>query len=160
MTSDSGNITPQELEQLARAYFDCRLDRTEETALKKILADSPHHSPLLDDCRTTMGLETTLARSQRPRRHTLRRIWLPAAASIAVLLAVIPSFHRSAPDNYVAVYIGGELVGDKDKARQMALQEMERDMSFMRQTLHEAEITKDEPERILNELIGDTGCDL
>lgn len=90
------DLTLKELESLANDYFGCRLTRSEEAALARVLARSPLSSPLLDECRLEMGLEATL-RHARPtlaaqataaaspqaapsrRFRTLR--WVSAAAS-------------------------------------------------------------------------------
>lgn len=129
------NFTLHELEHLARAWFDCRLDSDEEAALLKALAASRLHSPLLHECRLAMGLETMAARS--PRRRTRRaRTWLGAAASVALLAALgFAAFHGLRADAGIEVYIDGQRVHDSGRARAIAEAQMQQSRAELEQTL-------------------------
>ena len=83
----NNNLTTQELEALAQAWFDGLLTREEESVLKRVLSDTAPHSPLLDECRLAMGFESA-ARHCRQRSPRRRRIWMPAAASAAVAIGL------------------------------------------------------------------------
>lgn len=140
MTSEPFNTT--DLELLAQAYFDCRLDRAEELALKRLLTESPLHSPLLDSCRAAMGLETAMARAGRRRRRSPRAVWISAAASVAVILAIIPAINTHEADNSCIVYVSGHRITDPEAAEGVALREMEADMRSLRSIMREAETSR------------------
>ena len=55
----NNNLTTQELEALAQAWFDGLLTREEESVLKRVLSNTAPHSPLLDECRLAMGFESS-----------------------------------------------------------------------------------------------------
>ena len=64
MTHHSATISREELELLIEAYFDCRLSRTEESDLRRILADAPYDSEAIRSARAlslihTLTLPTT-----------------------------------------------------------------------------------------------------
>ncbi len=58
------NMTIEQLERLAQAYFDCELNRREEEELKAVLLFAEAHSALIDECRLAMGLESIAAHPQ------------------------------------------------------------------------------------------------
>lgn len=59
------NMTIEQLELLVQAYFDCELNRREEEDLKAVLLFAEAHSPLIDECRLAMGLESIAAHGHK-----------------------------------------------------------------------------------------------
>ena len=64
----NNNLTTQELEALAQAWFDGLLTREEESVLKRVLSDTAPHSPLLDECRLAMGFESAAQHCRQGKR--------------------------------------------------------------------------------------------
>lgn len=127
------DLTLRQLESLAIDYFECRLSREQEAALRKVLLLSPHSSALIDECRLAMGLEATIRRSipaanaprqePRPRRSPLA--WLSVAASVAVVITAgsfFASRHHSstATEYYAEVYVNGRQITDSHEAAAIA----------------------------------------
>lgn len=130
-------LTIEQLEALAEAWTDCSLDRNEEKALRKVLAVSKLHSPVLDECRIAMGIETLISRN-RIHKYKKAGIWMSAAASIALLVvgSVAFSNHLEAREE-VVVYVGGQKVTDLKDAREIVNRDMKENKAFIEQTLKE-----------------------
>ena len=144
MNNDNKTLHTAELESLATAFFDCRLDRHEETDLARILAFSDIHTPLLDQCRRAMGLEATLRRSARHKR-TSRRMWIPAAASVAILAAVatavfIKGYETSGSYITAEVYLSGKRITDTDLAISLATRDMEHELQEFKLAMEDARL--------------------
>ncbi len=84
-----------ELEILAKAYLDCDLSRQQEREFELVLLNSRHHSPLLDECRSVMGLQTLLDSGKKSdskngkcksRPSRLRKLLYGTAAAASILL--------------------------------------------------------------------------
>ena len=89
-----------------------------------------------------MGLETALARAGRKRRRTSRTVWISAAASVAVILAIIPAINTHEADNSCIVYVSGHRITDPEAAEGMARREMEADMRSLRSVMREVESSR------------------
>lgn len=153
------DFTLRELETLADAWFECRLDDEEEKALRTLLAASQLHSPALDQCRMAMGLELTAARS-RAARHSrpVRRIWLSAAASVALLaglgFAALTLMQPSA--DLIEVYIDGRRVDDPERARAIAeaqLRQSQNEVACTMQAAANVIADAEQSEEFINETI-------
>lgn len=128
------DLTLKELESLANDYFDCKLSRQEETALREVLLMSPLRSDTIDACRLEMGLEAFMKQDGRrrrlsppvPRRRFATFRWVSVAASAAVLLSLCIGLlgngfgQGSQTDIYAEVYINGRPVTDRAQAREYA----------------------------------------
>lgn len=153
------DFTLHELETLADAWFDCRLDLNEEKALRTLLATSALHSPALDQCRMAMGLELTAARS-RGARHSrpVRRVWLSAAASVALLAGLgFAAFTLMQPSaDLIEVYIDGRRVDDPEQARAIAeaqLRQSQAEVSLAMQAAANVIADAEQSEKFINETI-------
>lgn len=120
-------LTLSELEELSQLWFECRLSRSDERRLMKILAESQLSSPVIDDARALMGLESARPRKRwrmRGHAHGSRRlnVWM-AAASVALVGAVgitLALQTQSSDQDMYVVYVNGKQVEDAEAARQMA----------------------------------------
>lgn len=137
MKDNNEQLNLEQLEMLANAWMECRLDRNEELALRKVLANSSLHSPLIDECRNSMGLEILLSRTG-PHRMFKAGVWLSAAASIALLVVCSLAFsnHLEAKEK-VVVYIGGERIVDMKDAHEIVSRNMHETESFKKETIRE-----------------------
>lgn len=145
------NIT--ELEQLARAYLDCRLSLTEERELALLLFSTGASSALLDEVRAEMGVEL-LAGAMPFRRRRRLSPWLTRVAACLVLLLStaiaihLDNRHRRVPE-YVCVIIDGRELTHDEAARAAA--EIESSSLAM---LHEAmNSEQDLSLRMMNEIL-------
>ncbi len=137
MKETEEQLTLQQLEALAEAWTDCSLDRNEENALRKVLVVSKLHSPVLDECRIAMGIETLMSRN-RPHKFMKAGIWMSAAASIALIVVGSMAFsnHLEAREE-VVVYVGGQKVNDLKDAREIVNRDMKENKAFIEQTIKE-----------------------
>lgn len=144
MNTDYNKLSTEELERLAEAFFNCALERHEETSLARVLAFSDIHTPLLDSCRLAMGLESCLKRSRRRPATATRRIWITAAASATLLAAVSAMIlsgvgHRGGDTELSAeVYMSGKRITDSNLARSLAIRDMERELKAFDKAMEEA----------------------
>lgn len=92
--SEQISLTTAELEELSRQYIDGELDRIEEKELELILLTTDVSTPVIDEVRRTMIIESSLAEMgrrdlKRQRRARIRRsAWLSAAASLVLILGI------------------------------------------------------------------------
>ncbi|MDE6334759.1 MAG: hypothetical protein K2L77_08965 [Muribaculaceae bacterium] len=147
MNTDYNKLSTEELEQLAEAFFNCDLERHEETALARVLAFSDIHSPLLDSCRHALGLESCLKHSRRRTARSSRRIWMTAAASTALLatvsaLILSPGDNRDSHELSAEVYMSGKRVTNCDLARSLALRDMESELKAFNKAMEDAAIQR------------------
>lgn len=137
MKETEEQLTLQQLEALAEAWTDCSLDRNEEKALRKVLAVSKLHSPVLDECRMAMGLETLMSRN-RPRRFLKAGMWMSAAASLALIVVSSLAFsHHLAAREEVRVFVGGQRVSNPEDAREIVNRDMLETKAFVEETIKE-----------------------
>lgn len=118
-------LTLQELEELSRAYLDCRLSRTEEKELELLLYTFGASSPVIREARASMGIETLIAASpvRLKRRPWLR--WIAGVAAcamallgIAITVRLIP--REPEPEAYVCVIVDGRVLSPGEAERTAA----------------------------------------
>lgn len=129
MKEQEDKLTLQETEQLCRLYIDCRLSVLEETELRYFLTRADYHSPLIDEARQIMDIDSYISDKSFTKSGTSRKlisrkwqIYIGIAASIALVISIGFSFrqfssHRSsAPQSYCIAYVDGHRLSD-DEAR-------------------------------------------
>lgn len=113
-------LTFQETEQLCSLYMDCSLSVVEEIELRYVLSQIDYHSPLIDEVRQVMKIDTYI--SDNPLINPGRsgnfkfRKWkdyIGIAASIAIIIGIVffnwESFSNDSVENkpiYIA-YVNG-----------------------------------------------------
>lgn len=132
MKEQDDKLTLQETEQLCSLYMDCNLSVVEETELRYFLTKVDYHSPLIDEVRQIMDVDTYIsdkpfAKNGSNRKPRFRR-W-PAIVSIAASFAVIigigfffrlSSSHGLAESQpYYVAYIDGHRLSDEDARLQI-----------------------------------------
>lgn len=140
MTADN-SFSIKELEALAQAYLDCRLSRLEEKELELILSCCELSSPLLDEVRCDMRIQTAIASVEAslphfaPRKKFRSPRWVAAVACL--LLIFCAGFFCYVNDtrasvSYTCVIINGKRL-PADEARIYAEKaEAESKAEFMR----------------------------
>lgn len=142
-------LDEKELEELCSLYMECRLSLFEEKELQYVLSKYKGDSPIIDDVKKIMEVETHSASFQYRKRnlrlklnYTLKRL-----TGIAALLVLLCSFgiaswliykkdELNSRENYCEVYSNGELVADKQEALSIAnknirlMEEFENKMDF------------------------------
>lgn len=124
-------MTIEQLEQLAQAYFDCELSRREEDDLRAALLFAEAHSPILDECRLAMGIETIASRgkisAQAPKKKFYHRyVLIASAACMAALICIGMTIFTNdnetikQTDTTVMFYANGTRVADDTRARKLA----------------------------------------
>lgn len=125
------NMTIEQLELLVQAYFDCELNRREEEDLKAVLLFAEAHSPLIDECRLAMGLESIAARPQAHvatvhRRFKFRK-WIAAAACLTavavtgIVMMTTAGKLQDSSETVITVYANGKRITDSDQAHDIAM---------------------------------------
>lgn len=81
-------LTLQEIEQLCSMYIDCDLSVFEETELKYLLTQVDYHSPLIDEVRQIMAIDSYISdksyvKANKKKKHIFS-LW-PKYISIAHL---------------------------------------------------------------------------
>lgn len=160
MKSDMTSLKPltiSELEDLSLLWFDCRLSRSDERMLMKVLAESPLSSPLIDETRALMGLESVQKKHMRSKSRTVfRRLRVWTAAAVVVLVAAVGvtmSLHTpSEESNMYVVYIGGERVTDDELARQMAMARYQESMRMLEETQARCQDRLRQSQEIINQI--------
>ncbi|MDE6371710.1 MAG: hypothetical protein K2K92_09520, partial [Duncaniella sp.] len=100
--SDKNHIlTLQETEELCRLYMDCNLSVLEETELRYFLTTVDYHSPLIDEVRQLMNIDSYISdksfvKAGYGRKRTSRRlpVYWSIAASVAILIGIGLSFRQ------------------------------------------------------------------
>ena len=144
MKDNNHILTLQETEQLCRLYLDCSLSVQEETELQYVLGLLPYSSPLIDDVRSMMDIQTLLPKmksSAGEKRHLKiwkRPLFISIAASIALIIGIgIPAIHHSSISDsadtpiYIA-YSDGHRMNEEQSIIQVQA-DMRRAEEFMRQ---------------------------
>lgn len=141
-------LTLQELEELARAYLDCRLSRLQEKELELVLTSlSPGEasSPVIDEARETMAVASMIEasekfeRKQAPESSKKRGIvrtmqqslrWSAVAAAVAIIAGTALLFHDRQTDynsllanERVYVIVDGEVITG-ERAQRIAAESM------------------------------------
>ncbi len=155
-------LTQAETEELCQLYLDCKLSVGEETELQYVLGKLPYASPVIDNVRALMGLQSaaTLKLSPKADRIKRRREWnirwvVGIAASVAILLGVslkvASNLDHSAPDGavYIAYSNGVRLTGDQMMAQ------IERDNAKAEAFMRRMDEIEAEETRICNDFFND-----
>lgn len=115
------NLSQSELEQLARAYLDCRLTLLEEKELEYLLLSTDISAPLIDEARAQMVLTSMLAHSKaksdshrKKKFRMMQRIAATAACIAAVGLASGAWMRASAPAESFYVCIDGHELSEEE----------------------------------------------
>ncbi len=155
MNTDYNDMSKEDLERLADAFFNSSLERHEEADLARVLAFSDVHTPQLDSCRRAMGLEYALKRHSRPTRAFHKR-GIVAAASIAVLAAVSVTIYMNGHNQNdtslrAEVYMSGKRISDEKLAVSLARRDMESELKAFRETMEEVSRQKSATETEIRE---------
>lgn len=148
-------LTLQELEELSRAYLDCRLSRAEEKELELLLLSTPISTPVLREARNAMGIESLLAAV--PAGHRRRYRWLfRAAACAAILVASAVMIHLArqpaAGGDYVCVVVDGHELA-VDQAARAAAEIQRNSMAMLAEAMQEASADQTASLSTMNEII-------
>lgn len=148
------NMTIEQLEQLAQAYFDCELSRREEDDLRAALLFAEAHSPLLDECRLAMGIETIASRgrisAQAPKKKFYHRyVLIASAACLAALICIGMTMFLNNNETIkqndtteVTFYANGKRVTDEAQARKLAEEQYQYCMAIVADLYKTAEQSK------------------
>lgn len=152
-------LTLQELEELSRAYLDCRLSRAEEKELELLLLSTPISTPVLREARNAMGIESLLAAvpAGHRRRYRRRYRWLfRAAACAAILVASAVMIHLArqpaAGGDYVCVVVDGHELA-VDQAARAAAEIQRNSMAMLAEAMQEASADQTASLSTMNEII-------
>lgn len=125
------NMTIEQLERLAQAYFDCELNRREEEELKAVLLFAEAHSALIDECRLAMGLESIAAHPQTSASTVRHRFkfykWIAVAACLAaiaatgIIMLTTGEQLQNNSETIITVYANGKRLTDIDQAQDIAM---------------------------------------
>ena len=119
-------LTLQETEQLCSLYMDCNLSVLEETELRYFLSNVDYHSPLIDEVRQIMNIDTYIpvkpfvkADSNKNIQFRKRSVYMSIAASIAIVIGIGVSFWQSLShdsvesQSYYIAYVDGHRLSDE-----------------------------------------------
>ncbi len=144
------NMTIEQLERLAKAYFDCELNRREEEDLKAILLFAEAHSPLIDECRLAMGLESIASRPQVQVATIRRRFkfskWIAAAACLAaiavtgVIMMMTAGQLQDNSETVITVYANGKQITDSNRAHDIAMSKYNECIALAKKLENEADM--------------------
>lgn len=129
-------LTLQETEQLCNLYMDCSLSVLEETELRYFLSQVDYHSPLIDEVRLVMNIDTYISdnpiiNSERPGIFKFHKwkAYISFAASIAILIGIglfnWESFSNDSIENkplYIA-YVNGHRLSEEESRLQIKASE-------------------------------------
>ncbi len=140
MKEQDVKLTLQETEQLCRLYLDCNLSVLEETELRYFLTQVDYHSPLIDEVRLIMKIDTYISdksfiKSGAGGRLLFRKwtVYMSIAASVALVIGIgvyfwKPSSHDSvASQSYYIAYVDGFRLNDKEARIQIEASEKSAD---------------------------------
>lgn len=127
MKEQDNKLTLKETEQLCRLYLDCSLSVFEESELRYFLTQVDYHSPLIDEVRLIMKIDTYItdkgfSKSGSRGSLLLRRLsgYLSIAASVALVIGIgvyfwKPSSQDSvASHSYYIAYVNGHRINDTE----------------------------------------------
>ncbi len=150
------NFTPEELDTLSKAYLECRLSKVQVKELELILSCCDVTSPIIDEARETMGIETVLGcaklekiSSTTPKRRWAK--WWSAAACIAVvaLVGVINIVKGYDNDSNIVVFVDGKRLSS-ELAEKKAAETQAMCMAMLEETIETAQNIQNESIRFLN----------
>ena len=148
-------LTLQELEELSRAYLDCRLSRAEEKELELLLLSTPISTPILREARNAMGIESLLAAVPAGHRRRYRCLFR-AAACAAILVASAVMIHLArqpaAGGDYVCVVVDGHELA-VDQAARAAAEIQRNSMAMLSEAMQEASADQTASLSTMNEII-------
>lgn len=126
MKQQNAKLTLHETEQLCRLYMDCNLSVFEETELRYVLTKVDYHSPLIDETRQIMEIESGISNKpvveagyNRKRSFHKWGAYVSIAASIAIVIGIgLPLWRTSAkdavePQSYYIAYVNGHRLNDE-----------------------------------------------
>ncbi len=126
MKAQDYKLTLQETEQLCRLYMDCKLSVFEETELRYFLTQVDYHSPLIDEVRQIMDIDTYISGkpfvktgSGRNLQFRKRTVYMSIAASVAILIGIGLSFRQDSShgsvesQSYHIAYVAGHRLSDE-----------------------------------------------
>ena len=150
-------LTLQELEELSRAYLDCRLSRAEEKELELLLLSTPISTPVLREARNAMGIESLLAAVPAGHRRRRRYRWLlRAVACAAILVASAAMIHLArrpaAGGDYVCVVVDGHELA-VDQAARAAAEIQRNSMAMLAEAMQDASADQTASLSTMNEII-------
>lgn len=148
-------LTLQETEQLCSLYMDCRLSVLEEIELKYVLSQVDYHSPLIDEVRQLMNIDTYI--SDKPLsiegssikfKFRKWKINMSIVASIAIIIGIgvfhWESFSNDAIENksfYIA-YVNGKKLSENEARLRIEASEKAADDFIQKMSDLEAEQQK------------------
>lgn len=150
-------LTRDELEELSKAYLDCRLSRLEEKELELVLVNCDVSSPLIDTVRDIMGLTSMMAEAERAKRlrrgamkARLKR-WGSVAACAAVVLvsSLFILDEKQIGDVYahgseeLFVVLDGKVLNDNAASR-FADEDMKHNMAKLNEVLTETDVEEEQ----------------
>lgn len=144
------NMTIEQLERLAQAYFDCELNRREEEELKAVLLFAEAHSALIDECRLAMGLESIAAHPQTSASTVRHRFkfykWIAVAACLAAIAATgffmltTGEQLQNSSETIITVYANGKRLTDIDRAQDIAMSRYNECIALAKKLEYEADM--------------------
>lgn len=153
----SGIFTLEELEKLSEAYLECRLSKIQEKELELVLNSMSLSSPVLEEARLSMGIETVLSQTSvrcgAVRRRKPSRLRIAACIAIlAVSVALIAVNMHSSSGDTLSVYVDGKsLSGEIAKARAMEIEKSS--MEMLKDAMLAAERERNRAIGSMNEII-------
>lgn len=127
MKEQDNKLTLKETEQLCRLYLDCGLSVFEESELRYFLTQVDYHSPLIDEVRLIMKIDTYISDNgfskSGSRGSLLLRRWsgyMSIAASVALVIGIGVYFWKPSSQDSVAshsyniAYVNGHRINDKE----------------------------------------------
>lgn len=128
MIEQDNSLSLQETEQLCEFFMNCKLSVLQENELRYVLTQLDHHSPLIDETRTLMGIELSAFDKPHPISSRIGKRWwnrkslyFSIAASIALIVGLGVSFLRNSTSGFATpgteyiAYVNGHRL-DKEAA--------------------------------------------
>ena len=125
-------LTLQETEQLCLLYMECQLSVLEESELRYFLTQTDYHSPLIDEARLTMEIDTYISdkpfiKTGNGNKHPFRKwqVYMSIAASVAIVIGIGISFLKPSSDgsieskSYYIAYVDGHRLDDAEARLQI-----------------------------------------
>lgn len=152
-------FTLQEIEQLCRAYMDCRLTRLQEKELELILLYCDLTSPIIAEVRVLMGLSTLMAvvKPKAIKSAKLRVLkYISFAACIASVIVCVWIFFNNTDtiDETHGIYacVDGEILSGC--VAQTIVNEVEKEsMNMFRSIVEDVEEEQRFSEQYMNDII-------
>lgn len=152
MKKQDVKLTIRETEQLCSLYMDCSLSVLEETELRYLLSQIDYHSPLIDEVRQVMKIDTyisdnPLINSERHGNFKFRKwkVYMSIAASIAIIIGIgffnWESFSNDSIENkpFYMAYVNGHRLSEKEARLQIEASEKAADDFIKKMTDLEAQ---------------------